>query len=198
MSGDRSGKVLPLLNKLHGLTVLDAGCASGYVGAFVKKRGNYVVGIDSTERDIAFAKKVLDEAYIFDLENDISKKFSKRFDYIIFSEVIEHLFEPEKVLKKLVGWLKPGGNILITTPNFVHIYNRWDILWGKFEYQEDTVINRSHVHFFTYDTLQDLIATSGLEIVNGNHLIFPRTLSFLWKLFPGLFAHQLIFVCKKK
>lgn len=198
MSGDRSNKILPLLTGLRNLVVLDAGCASGYVGAFVKKHDNYVVGLDSTKRDVELAKKVLDEAYLFDLESENKIEFFRKFDFIIFTEVIEHLFEPEKVLKKLVSWLKPGGQILITTPNFAHFYNRWNILWGKFEYQEDTVINRSHVHFFTYDTLKKLIISCGLEIIDENHLIFPRTLNFLWKFFPRLFAHQLIFVCKKK
>lgn len=197
MSGDRGGKIFPLLRKLRKLVVLDAGCASGYVGGFVRKNGNYVIGIDGTRRDILVARKSLDEAYVFDLEKDDRKKFRNRFDYIIFSEVIEHLFEPEKVLKKLVGWLKPGGYILITTPNIVHIYYRWNFLLGRFNYKEDTVINRSHVHFFTYDSIKELIDSVKLKIINENHLIFPRTMNLAWKYFPRLFAHQLIFVCQK-
>lgn len=197
MSGDRGGKILPLLRKLRKLVVLDAGCASGYVGEFVKKGGNYVIGIDGNKRDISTAKKILDEAYVFDLEKEDRLKFHNRFDYIIFSEVIEHLFEPEKVLKKLVGWLKPGGHILITTPNIVHIYYRWNFLLGRFNYKEDTVINRSHVHFFTYNSIKELISSVGLKIVDDNHLIFPRTLNFFWKFIPRLFAHQIVFVCQK-
>lgn len=198
ISGDRRNMTFPLLTDLADKKILEVGCATGYMGEKLRKQGNYVVGLDISKKDIQKAKKVLDQAFVVDLESEKLPKLNFKFDLILLTEVIEHLFEPELVIKKLVTVLKPEGQILISTPNFLHLYNRCKMLCGNFEYIEETVINKSHIHFFTYSTLKKTIDSLGLKIVKENHVIFPRTLSFVWKAFPELFAYQIIFLCQKK
>lgn len=198
ISGDRLNKLLPILKTIKNKRVLDVGCASGYLGKILKENGNYVVGIDASSRDIVKAKKVLDEAHVINLETDSLNRFTNQFDFILFSEVIEHLFNPEIVLKKICKCLKSGGQILITTPNMVHIYVRLQFLFGKFVYREETVINRSHIHFFTYNSLKELVESLNLTVIAENSLVFPRTLAGIWKLWPSVFAHTTIILCKKK
>lgn len=197
ISGDRLNKLLPILKTIKNKRVLDVGCASGYLGKILKDNGNYVVGIDVSSKDIYRAKKVLNEARVGDVENDNLGK-PNTHDFIIASEVVEHLFDPEKTLKKLVLTLKPAGKILLTTPNILHLYNRLKFFFGKFEYKEETVINRSHIHFFTYDSIRKLAESTGLRIVKDNSLISPRTLAGIWKLWPSVFAHTTIILCEKK
>lgn len=197
IAGDRLNKLLPILAEIRDKKVFDVGCASGYLGKILKDNGNYVVGIDVSSRDIFKAKRILNEAYVGDVEND-SLGEPNTYDFIIVSEVVEHLFDPEKTLKKLVLTLKPGGKILLTTPNILHLYNRIKFFFGKFEYKEETVINRSHIHFFTYDSIKELTESVGLRIVEDNSLIFPRTLANIWRLWPSVFVQTTIIVCKKK
>lgn len=197
ISGDRLNKLLPLITEIRNKNVLDVGCASGYLGRILRNNGNYVVGIDSNTKDIIKAKMILDEAYIVNLETDNLTRFCGKFDFILFSEVIEHLLSPEAVLRKICKCLKPKGRILITTPNIVHIYLRYQFMRGKFIYKNETVINKFHVHFFSHTTLKNLIKSVGLTILKDNSLVFPRTLSGLWKFWPAMFVHTSIFLCEK-
>lgn len=197
ISGDRKDKMLPLLEKFKKSRVLDVGCATGYIGSLLKERGNYVVGWDMVVRDVEKARQVLDEAYVVDVESSHWPKCTTKFDLIIFSEVIEHLLGPERAVRKLLSYLKPGGSILVTTPNILHLYWRIRFLLGRFEYKEESVINPAHLHFFTYETLKNVARANNLRIEAENHVIFPRTLALLWKHWPNLFAYQSVLLLKK-
>ena len=197
INGRRRKTTLSLLEGIKNKKVLDIGCASGYIGAVLKKQGNYVVGIDITKKDIAKAKKSLDKAYVFDIENDNTKILGRGYDLIVMIEVIEHLFDPEKAIAKFLPLLKSDGKVLISTPNFVQIYNRIKIFFGIFEYNEETVVNKSHIHFFTRPTFLKLISELGLDIIKEENVILPETFSFVLKFFPNLFSHQIIILAEK-
>lgn len=198
MSGDRKGKTLPLLKGYTGKRVLDVGCAKGYVGEQLKKQGNTVIGWDIDERAVKEAKKTLDNAYLVDLESDKWPEFKEKFDLIVILEVIEHLFEPDEVLLRLCKLLKPGGKILISTPNLLHVYHRIPILMGKFDYHEDKVINPGHIHFFTHSSLMRMLREIKFTVEKENNVIFPRTLASIWQSFPNLFAYQMVVLCQPK
>jgi 2-polyprenyl-3-methyl-5-hydroxy-6-metoxy-1,4-benzoquinol methylase len=74
------------------------------------------------------------------------------FDVVILSEVIEHLFFPEKLIEKLKKFMKPDSFVVITTPNFLVFSNRIKMLFGKFEYAETGFFDRGHIHFFTRES----------------------------------------------
>lgn len=198
LGGRRRKKVMPLLENLRNKKILDVGCSSGYIGAALKKQGNYVVGLDITKKDIAKACKVLDQAYVFDIEKDNLAKLGKNYDLIIMAEVPEHLFDPEAAIARFLPLLKPNGQLLLTTPNLVHIYNRLKMTLGIFEYKEETVINKSHIHFFTHTTFLKALKNLGLEIVQENHVVLPETLSPFLKYWPSLFVFQMVILCRKK
>ena len=91
--------------------VLDVGCARGYIGSKIKSMGNFVVGIDISQSAAEKAKEVLDEVYVCDLEKDCPE-FSEKFDLAILPEVLEHVFDPVEVLKKISSNLNDGGEII--------------------------------------------------------------------------------------
>lgn len=198
MGARRKRRTYPMLSGFHKKKILDVGCATGYVGAFLKKNDNYVVGIDVSKKDVDQAKKVLDKAFVMDVESDDLKKLGKGFDLIIVAEVPEHLFDPEKVFKKLLTLLKPSGRILISTPNVVHAYIRLKFLFGVFSYKEETVINKSHIHFFTRSELLRVINDLGLTVEVEDDVILPEFMRFILKYWPNLFAHQMVILCKRK
>jgi len=193
----RMRKTRPLLNGIIGKKVLDVGCASGYLGEIIRNQGNYVVGIDITKKNIVKAKKVLDEAYVFDIENDDYGKLGTGYDFIIMVEVIEHLFDPERSLRQILPLLKKGGKILLSTPNFVHIYNRIKIMFGIYDYHENTMINKSHLHFFTYKTFKQMMNGLGLKLIKENHVILPVFMESLLRFLPDLFIGQMVALYEK-
>jgi 2-polyprenyl-3-methyl-5-hydroxy-6-metoxy-1,4-benzoquinol methylase len=103
------------LKNQKNLDVLEVGCGYGYTAYGVFKSGQKITAIDISKKAIDFAKKNFGDFYInSSLENF---KTDKKFDLIYSTEVIEHVPDPIGFVKKLKKHLKPGGRILITTPN---------------------------------------------------------------------------------
>jgi len=63
--------------------------------------------------------------------NSIAQSLNSEFDIIVMGEVFEHIFRPYKGLSALTEKLKPGGYLILTTPNLASIYNRLMLLIGN-------------------------------------------------------------------
>lgn len=98
--------------------VLDVGCGNGAITFAVASVGCEVVGVDVSESSIEHARE--SNRFVnarfeavpgdeFDLEDT--------YDLIICSEVLEHLYRPERLLKTMVRHLKDDGFLFITIPN---------------------------------------------------------------------------------
>ncbi|WP_077609468.1 class I SAM-dependent methyltransferase [Clostridium sp. Marseille-P2415] len=86
------------------------------------------------------------------------------FDYIIFGDVLEHLHQPESVLVNMKRYLKPGGAILASIPNVMHISVISDLLNGFWTYQESGILDRTHLRFFTKTEITRMFSRAGYEI----------------------------------
>lgn len=196
IASTRLKKILGLVSGISGKKVLDVGCAKGHVGLKIRAMGNYVVGVDVSEPAIMEAAKVLDRTVAFDLEGGWPE-LGTRFDLAILPEVLEHVFDPVEVLKKVSASLNDGGKIIITTPNILLWTNRIKLLFGKFEYTDQGLMDFGHIRFFTYKYLKEVLRKSGFKITEENHIIFPGKLTVILKWWPGLCASQFIIKAKK-
>lgn len=198
----RKKRVLELLRPLKMSTVLDVGCGPGAFGESIKAAtGATVHGIDVSTSAIEEARKRLDLAMVFDVEGGEkalpSSGLLSRYDVILVSEVLEHLFFPEKLLSGLKQFASEETHIILTVPNVLFWKNRLAILFGRFEYTDVGLMDRGHVHFFTWKTFTQMIQAAGYTIIENNNNYATRgTRSWLGPLFPGLFAYQLIVHCK--
>jgi 2-polyprenyl-3-methyl-5-hydroxy-6-metoxy-1,4-benzoquinol methylase len=151
----------------RGLNVLDVGCGSGVHGAELKRLGGHrVTGVDLSQPSIEKAKTRLAEAYVADVTApELYPFFGRRhFDAILFSDMLEHLYDPSDVLTRHFQLLAPGGYVLISLPN-VAIWNvRLALLFGRFEYQDTGTLDRTHIRFFTRRTFRRFLEAAGLEI----------------------------------
>jgi 2-polyprenyl-3-methyl-5-hydroxy-6-metoxy-1,4-benzoquinol methylase len=148
--------------------VLDFGCSTGYFGELlIRTKGCRVNGVEIDPEDLAKARTVLDKVYSYDLDGDWPDEvYEKKYDVLFFGDVIEHLKFPEETLKKSKALLKPGGRILISTPNIAHISTRLELLAGDFNYESTGILDNTHLRLFTLDTLKKLAAETGYEIVD--------------------------------
>jgi methionine biosynthesis protein MetW len=193
MSKPRKEKILSLLGDVSGKTILDVGCAGGYFGEELKKRGaREVSGVDISARSVTEAQKRIDKAFVVDIQSEKTSFPDNYFDNIIFSEVIEHLLFPEKALQELRRILKKDGVLIITTPNLLVFSNRARMLFGKFEYKDFTFFERGHIHFFTVASLRKFIEEQGFIEYKSNNLIHPKVPVWLGNIFPNFFAYQAI------
>ena len=91
------------------------------------------------------------------------------FDLILFAEVIEHLYvPPTRVLRMLRALLRPGGVLLIQTPNPVNLARRLSLLGGKspFEIIRDDANNPGHYCEYTVEQLLYLAGVAEMDVVD--------------------------------
>jgi SAM-dependent methyltransferase len=151
----------------RGLHILDVGCGSGVHGAELNRLHDHqVVGVDLSTASIAKAKMRLSEAYVADVTKPELYPFSggRQFDLILFSDILEHLYDPADVLARHLSWLAPGGYILISVPNIAIWNMRLSLLAGRFEYQDTGTLDRTHIRYFTRSYFMRFARNAGLEV----------------------------------
>ena len=153
-------------------TVLEVGAATGYVTKELKKRGCRVTCIESDHKMALIAKRFCEEIIVEDVEEiDLGEVLGrKKFDVVLLGSILEHLREPEKVLKKLIKLLKPSGYVVATIPNIAHGSVRLSLLTGKFEYRSNGLLDRTHLRFFTRESMERMFRNVGLDIVEIREL----------------------------
>lgn len=147
--------------------VLEIGCHTADLGKEIKKNGNYVVGIDYNKEAINIAKNVIQEAYVLDLETE-EVFFCKtdKFDVVVCNQVLEHLRNPDDVLTKIKKILHPNGYLIVGLPNVCNAKDRFNITWGKWEYTETGVMDKTHIHFFSYNSAYSFLLGNNLKITD--------------------------------
>lgn len=184
-----------LLNKipLSCRTVLDVGCAQGALGAaYLQRNPNArVLGIDIDPLITAEAAKRLSEVACVDVEaNPMPFAVPDGIDCIIYGDILEHLRDPWALLATHAALLAPGGTVLVCMPNIEHWSFAFTLLKGTFDYQDDGILDRTHLRWFTPRTMAAALANAGLALSD----LAPRPINgdsaqqFTEALAPGLRA----------
>lgn len=98
--------------------VLDMGAGPGVLAEKLAEDGHDVTVSDFSEVAVKYCQQLGFEGFQFDLENDSLKPGQhKSYDVVVATEVLEHLEDPQKAIKKMYSFLKPGGLLIVTTPN---------------------------------------------------------------------------------
>jgi SAM-dependent methyltransferase len=95
-------------------------------------------------------------------------------DCLIFGDVLEHMVDPWAVLTRLAGWVRAGGQVLACIPNIQHYSVLVNLLRGKWEYQDEGLLDRTHLRFFTLQGVQDLFARAGLQVFELQPRFWPN------------------------
>ncbi|MFA6304907.1 MAG: class I SAM-dependent methyltransferase [Patescibacteria group bacterium] len=193
----RKNAIIRWLTQNSHKTILDIGCSNGILGQEVKKlMPCRFFGTDISAQAVHEAKQVLDNAWQFNLEDEIvnwpEELRQNNYDAIVLSEVLEHLFEPENLLIKLKELPQADKEILITVPNLLFWKNRLKIFFGQFNYTNQGIMDKSHIHFFSWASFKKMIADSGYRIIEIDNHAPTRGTKQLVKIWPGLFAYRFI------
>lgn len=148
--------------------VLDVGCAGGHLALVLAARGCTVSGVEYDAAAAEEARPVLEQLVVGDLEQlDLEAELgSARFDVLVFGDVLEHLRDPLPVLRRALPLLAPNGYVVISLPNIAHGAVRLSLLRGRFDYQPLGLLDATHVHFFTRDSLRAMLREAGLGVTD--------------------------------
>jgi 2-polyprenyl-3-methyl-5-hydroxy-6-metoxy-1,4-benzoquinol methylase len=144
--------------------VLEAGCASGHVSEKLNAQGCTVVGVEIDASVVEPATRWLERAVIgnFDDESLWRELEGELFDAVLFGDVLEHLKNPLATLRASVSHLKPAGTVVISVPNIAHADVKVALINGLFPYSDDGLLDRTHISFFTKESLLQLVREAGL------------------------------------
>ena len=201
ISKNRLKNITSLAGDVAGKTVLDIGCGNGFLGEHFKSLGaEKVDGCDLSHEAISKAEKVLNFAVECDVETQSLQDVlnGNKYDIVVATELIEHLFTPEDFLENVRSILKPDGVLILTTPNFLVWTNRIKMLFGEFEYTDTGFLDRGHIHFFTYSSLKKVLYKKGYLIEGEENIYHPKVPMFIAKCLPKLSVFQMVFKCKSK
>ena len=157
--------------------VLDVGCARGYLGEILIRQFDCTTsGIETDPEAAQIAREVYQEVVVGDVEDlSVFERLQYQpFDVVIFGDVLEHLRQPERVLRTVRQHLQPEGYVLVSLPNVVTLRLRLRFLRGKFEYTDQGIMDRTHLRFFTLRTAKDMIGDCGYTIDRTECVVGPN------------------------
>lgn len=153
--------------------LLEIGCGAGNLLLQASVRGSYPVALDLAMQALTFVRSRLREAQTgpeaprgflcLQSVGELLPLASESFECVLLSEVIEHLEEPQISIKEAARVLRPGGRLLVTTPNYRS-------LWPLMERVVDMLnmapkmAGEQHISRFYPTSLKRLLNESGLGI----------------------------------
>ena len=154
--------VLKLIGDCKEKRLLDIGCGDGALTYLLSRNGGFVVGVDISDEALEFAKEKTNETknieftkasvYCLPFED-------KYFDHVVLADVIEHLKEPQGMLKEIKRVFNGKGKIIITTP---------------LRYTEEP-LDKMHVQEFFESEFRELLShyfDGKIQIIKSHPVVF--------------------------
>ncbi len=154
-----------ILKQIHpNSLVLEFGPANGRTTKYLKEMLEcdvYIVEVD--EEAAKDAMKYAADGLIGDIEQFewLDKWRGMEFDYIIFADVLEHLYNPQEVLSRTKEVLKYDGKVFASVPNIGHNSVMINLYRNIFNYTPLGLLDNTHIHFFAYNTLKEFCHYAG-------------------------------------
>ena len=206
------GKLLTHISKRPAGLLVDLGCSDGKLSSEFRQFGHTVVGVDIHQA--SGVTDNVDQFIIANLDQGLPTELPSNIDIAVCADVLEHVREPEELLRELAKRLNRGGVVVASIPNFGHWYPRLRTILGLFDYDSRGILDSTHVRFFTRRSFERTALAAGytvnrigytglpFEVVlrGGNSNKVPSILrpiqildTFLIKLRPQLFAYQMLY-----
>ena len=176
-----------------GSKVIDLGCGDGANLKFIANRKKIQAkGYDISSKAIEIVKQKGLEGVVTDITDPTFIKELEPVDYIILTDILEHIPRPEDILSNLKG--KAHKGILLSIPNTGYYIHRLRLLFGAFP-QQWIHFPGEHLRFWTARDFRWWLKPLGYRLIK----LFPTWGTIgLKNIFPGLFSKTLVFLIKDK
>jgi 2-polyprenyl-3-methyl-5-hydroxy-6-metoxy-1,4-benzoquinol methylase len=161
---------LDLADQYAAQSVLDVGCAQGTLALMLGERGRTVTAVDIRPAFLEYARSRWEHGDVrFVASNIFDDPQLGVFDMVFANQIIEHLVYPAELLRRLTRYVRPGGVLVITTPN--HDYFRSSLpsyreLGDPRQHEHKQFSAGGGDHFFAYteEELRAAASEAGLEV----------------------------------
>jgi glycosyltransferase involved in cell wall biosynthesis/2-polyprenyl-3-methyl-5-hydroxy-6-metoxy-1,4-benzoquinol methylase len=164
-NGSSGAKLLTHIQR--GSKVLEIGPATGFMTRHMTEQLDCAVTCIELIPKLAEVsakycqRMIVENIESVDLEAELGEE---RFDYVIFADVLEHLVDPWSALQRVRKFLNPTGQCLASIPNVSYAGVVLELLSGTFHYRKEGSLDKTHLRFFTRETVKSLFEESGYEI----------------------------------
>lgn len=151
-------------------SILDLGCSDGSLGQALKSRcaGREVRGVEFSESLAESAAEKLDQVAVANLDQaraSLAAFSGQKFDCIIAADVLEHLVNPETLLKELHPLFFDGGALVVSLPNIRHHSSLYSIfIQGTFPRRSRGIFDDTHLRWFTLRDIKQMLDDTGYVI----------------------------------
>ncbi|MFA6295377.1 MAG: class I SAM-dependent methyltransferase [Candidatus Paceibacterota bacterium] len=181
-----------VLNEKSGqnISVLDLGCGDGLFLSLLKEKGIKGKGLDISIEGVKKAQEKGLDASIFDFSGPLPMGVGY-FDIVVALDVLEHLYDPQKLLLEASKIAKKS--VIIGVPNFNSLPARLQVMFGRVP--ENNRPNKGHVYWFNLKVLKKMAEKTGLKVSEirtnapmSNRFIIGKVFQLLAKTWPSMFA----------
>ncbi len=187
-----------------GSRILEIGCASGALTERIEAMGCTVVGVEREPDAAAKARRFCEDVLVGDVADMPLDLEPASFDFLLLIDVLEHLVHPKAAVRRLLPFVRPRGHVVVALPNVAHWSVRARLLFGRFDYADTGLLDRTHLRFYTPETARAMLEEAGLKDLESD--IVPDVPLLRYKprlarlnyqvarLRPNLFATEALFV----
>lgn len=155
----------------HSRRIVEVGCMHGALARAVRgiHPELHYVGIDIDPDYAAAAAAHCSESVAANIETLDKAAFDRLFpsDCWIFGDCLEHLRDPWRVLQRVRASIAADGCLLACIPNAQHWSVQWRLASGQFRYEDNGLMDRTHIRWFTRVTMLEMFQHSGWAVETG-------------------------------
>lgn len=145
--------------------VLEIGSSTGYMTKAFLDNGCTVDVVEPDQKAVLKLPKDVRKVFNTSIEDEGICNGLGSYEFIVMADVLEHLVNPEQVLKRLLKVASFDTRLLISLPNVASWTMRKQLFFkGDFEYQESGLLDKTHLHFYTVETLPKLLSENGWKV----------------------------------
>lgn len=192
---------MELVGKISGKRVLDVGCGFGFISEELAKE-NEVYGLDISHNNLRLASELGLKTKRWDIQKGLPFE-SDFFDFVLATEILEHIFDTDALLSEIRRVLKKDGILIVSVPNCCSLASRINVLLGRLPSYVEYCARpgmAGHIRGYNLPSIRAQLLDNGFELEDErtNAICFWRFLiSWPWHLFRSL-GEILIIKARKK
>jgi SAM-dependent methyltransferase len=172
--------------------VLEVGCGVGSLGAKYKAEnpGCFYCGVEIHRPSAEIAAGRLDQVMACAIDDADLGAYLGSFDCIVYGDLLEHLTDPWATLARHRALLAETGRVAACIPNVQFWKVLQDLLHGRWAYGDEGILDRTHLRFFTLETIQQMFQSAGFAVdqVTGRYWQQAEAAAFAEAMRPALAA----------